>query len=250
MPVLHRLAANARGRDYVCGDIHGMHGFLLSALDAIHFDKAVDRLICAGDLVDRGPDNLSVVELLEQPWFFSVMGNHERNLVRYARNECLEFDLDPWFLILPQHMRLQIGRAFSELPLAIEILTRSGMAGVVHAEVPEPLCWDEFVATLAEDCGAFQAVWGERVFQSVTKHGHVPVPVAGIERVFHGHRRPRDRVSFVVGNRHWLDTGAYEIFTRRDRPAAWYRPGLTFAEADTGIHHFVAADLSVASRVP
>lgn len=36
-----------------------------------------DLLISVGDNIDRGPESLDVLRLLNQPWFISVKGNHE-----------------------------------------------------------------------------------------------------------------------------------------------------------------------------
>jgi Calcineurin-like phosphoesterase len=73
-----RLSANTSGRDFVCGDIHGSYSCVTRFLDEIKFNKSKDRLICAGDLVDRGPCNEACLDLMFQPWFFIAKGNHEQ----------------------------------------------------------------------------------------------------------------------------------------------------------------------------
>ena len=37
----------------------------------------LDYFISVGDNIDRGPESLNVLRLLNQPWFTSVKGNHE-----------------------------------------------------------------------------------------------------------------------------------------------------------------------------
>ncbi len=68
---------NLKGRDFVVGDLHGHFRALNALLEQVNFNASVDRLFSVGDLVDRGPDSLDCVYLLEQPWFYSVLGNHE-----------------------------------------------------------------------------------------------------------------------------------------------------------------------------
>lgn len=68
---------NTKGRDFVIGDLHGMHSLLIKLLEHIKFDAACDRMFSVGDLVDRGEDSLSCLRLLDQPWFHPVMANHE-----------------------------------------------------------------------------------------------------------------------------------------------------------------------------
>ena len=41
------------------------------------FCPETDLLISVGDNIDRGPESLNVLRLLNQPWFISVKGNHE-----------------------------------------------------------------------------------------------------------------------------------------------------------------------------
>lgn len=76
-----RLAANLLGRDFVVGDLHGSYRALTGALAYHAFDPKRDRLLCAGDLADRGMSPLDCLSLLRQPWFHCVKGNHEQLLI-------------------------------------------------------------------------------------------------------------------------------------------------------------------------
>jgi serine/threonine protein phosphatase 1 len=76
-PVVQYLPENTQGRDFIVGDIHGTTELLGKILNHVNFDKNVDRLISVGDLVDRGPDSIGALKLLDQPWFHCVLGNHE-----------------------------------------------------------------------------------------------------------------------------------------------------------------------------
>jgi serine/threonine protein phosphatase 1 len=82
---ISNLGANLLGSDYVCGDIHGSLSCVQNFLKEVHFDKSKDRLICAGDLIDRGPESEACLDLLDEPWFFSVFGNHEQLMVDFFR---------------------------------------------------------------------------------------------------------------------------------------------------------------------
>lgn len=78
-----RLPRNTCGRDLVVGDLHGHLDLLEKELLRISFDPACDRLLSVGDLIDRGPDSLGTLALLEEPWFHCVLGNHELMLLNY-----------------------------------------------------------------------------------------------------------------------------------------------------------------------
>lgn len=75
--------ANLQGRDFVVGDLHGSLSLLERALRGVDFDPATDRLFSVGDLVDRGEDSFGCLKLLQEPWFFAVMGNHEEMMLDY-----------------------------------------------------------------------------------------------------------------------------------------------------------------------
>jgi serine/threonine protein phosphatase 1 len=78
-----RLPRNLLGRDFVVGDLHGHRGALEAQLEWLGFDPQADRLFSVGDLIDRGPDSLGTLGLLEQPWFHAVLGNHELMLLHW-----------------------------------------------------------------------------------------------------------------------------------------------------------------------
>lgn len=87
MPIkVFRLPENNRGRDYVVGDLHGEIKQLQQTLAGIEFDPTVDRLFSVGDLIDRGPDCLETLHLLDEPWFFPVQGNHETYMIDVVLN--------------------------------------------------------------------------------------------------------------------------------------------------------------------
>jgi len=70
------------GRVIVIGDVHGCIDELQRLID--HLRPGVgDRVICTGDIVNRGPDSRSVLALLSELGAQSVIGNHERRLLQY-----------------------------------------------------------------------------------------------------------------------------------------------------------------------
>jgi serine/threonine protein phosphatase 1 len=78
-----RIAANAKGRDLVVGDLHGHRSLLENALEAMAFDPRRDRVLSVGDLIDRGPESLATLSLIDEPWFHAVLGNHELMLLNF-----------------------------------------------------------------------------------------------------------------------------------------------------------------------
>lgn len=71
---------------YIIGDVHGCYEDLMRLLERIQFDAKRDRLIFVGDLINRGPDSLSVlrfVRLLGDSASM-VLGNHDISFIAYA----------------------------------------------------------------------------------------------------------------------------------------------------------------------
>jgi putative phosphoesterase len=61
----------------IISDIHGDYAALKSALDRLDNYHHVDRIICAGDLVGRGPQPEEVVTLIRERGIPTVRGNHD-----------------------------------------------------------------------------------------------------------------------------------------------------------------------------
>jgi serine/threonine protein phosphatase 1 len=84
--VIRSLLTNCHGKDYVVGDLHGCYDLLQRVLDEVSFNKTHDRLFSVGDLIDRGPDSLACLQLLAEPWFFAVKGNHEDLMLEFFQS--------------------------------------------------------------------------------------------------------------------------------------------------------------------
>ena len=73
---------------FVVGDIQGCYQELNDLLDKISFDTASDQLWVAGDLINRGPDNLKTINLLRQlPNTRIVLGNHDLHFLAVATTD-------------------------------------------------------------------------------------------------------------------------------------------------------------------
>lgn len=61
----------------VIADIHGDYAALQTALDRLDHYHHVDQILCAGDLVGRGPEQEKVVEVIRERGIPTVKGNHD-----------------------------------------------------------------------------------------------------------------------------------------------------------------------------
>ena len=256
-PGIMRLRRNECGRDLIVGDLHGMRELLETELERIEFDKSRDRLICVGDLIDRGPDSLGTLRLLSEPWFVSVMGNHDfaaalncmamRAPVSAEGYMEMRILPEPWLLGLGNVEEREIVDRVSRLPLVIEISAGRDIAGVVHAEVPPAFSsWESFIEWVERQSSeqekrdwSAQLLWG-RSYASLEgapdpAHSHGTALLPGVTSLFHGHTIAMENGfrPWCVGNRHHIDTGAYLLHTTGQSPASSTRsegPQLTIMD--------------------
>ena len=67
---------------YVIGDIHGCFDQFVDLLKKINYKKDEDKIILVGDLVNRGPDSLSVLNYcMADSNITTVLGNHDLYLL-------------------------------------------------------------------------------------------------------------------------------------------------------------------------
>ncbi|WP_439954880.1 metallophosphoesterase [Klebsiella pneumoniae] len=201
---------------WAVGDLHGCYTNLMNRLDAVGFDPAQDLLVSVGDLVDRGPENVECLDLINLPWFRTVRGNHEQMMLDaiaagYGSKEIhwrqnggsWYYFLDPEQEILAKSLIPKV----AALPLIIEV-TKGGKKFVIcHADYPSGEY--EFGKELDPEL----VIWNrERVSVSMDLVGKVPETdlfIPGADLFIFGHTPARQPMRF--SNQLYIDTGA--VFT-------------------------------------
>lgn len=202
---------NRLGRDFVVGDLHGMFDHLRALMAEVGFDGDRDRLFSVGDLVDRGPGSARALEWLGEPWFHACRGNHEQFVIDSVdpgqRDFWVACNGGAWWLDLAPAEQDRFRNAFGRMPLALEIETRHGRVGVVHADVPPLIAWDEFVRRLrrGDRDSAFHAMWSR---ERIGDPDGTRVP-GRVDRIYCGHTPARRTLR--RGNVYYIDTGAVYV---------------------------------------
>jgi predicted phosphodiesterase len=198
------LPENTQGQDFFVGDLHGRYDPLMAQLGQVGFDFRCDRLICVGDLVDRGEQSEQVVGLLDQAWFFSVRGNHDQFILDqyeperimlngdYANYSAREihkimaaFESD-WFYALDASQQDAIAHKLMPLPYVLVVPIAGYRIGVCHAAVPSAYReWADFMADLPQRNTRELTIRLRKVAQNLAK-GKDRV-LSGIDYTLHGH---------------------------------------------------------------
>lgn len=184
--LVKRYPINEEGRDYGVGDIHGYFNVLDQLLEEVGFDKRKDRLFGVGDLVDRGPYSIRFSDYIFQPWAGFVRGNHEQiQLQRSHENSYRVQNGGQWFVNEWIDSQNEIRLLLGQLPVAMEVQTKHGLVGFVHANVPWD-DWGEFTRSLVDwrDEVVNYATWDRSRWRYKSRESE---PVKGVHHVFVGH---------------------------------------------------------------
>lgn len=137
------------GRDFILPDLHGRRDELEDLLKARGFSRTRDRLFSVGDLIDRGAQSIECLELLGEPWFFSVLANHECMMLSAlcGRESRLHGPVDwfknggAWFADLSREAKDRLARTLAHViqqPLVRVVPHAAGTFNVAHAMLADP----------------------------------------------------------------------------------------------------------------
>jgi bis(5'-nucleosyl)-tetraphosphatase (symmetrical) len=75
-----------KSRTVIISDIHGCIDEFTELLKLVNAKSSHVRVICLGDLIDRGPDSVAVVKLARKMNLESVMGNHDYKFLKWLKS--------------------------------------------------------------------------------------------------------------------------------------------------------------------
>ena len=228
------LFKNNKGRDFVCGDLHGCFNLLDKNLDALNFDPLKDRLFSVGDIIDRGEDSPNALQYLQQDWFYCIRGNHEQMLIDWcketintSRIEAFLFHMQNGGIWVADYLGIHIQEladvivndvhvlekypllrqwleALEALPYAIEIKSDGKKIGLIHAEIPDNIPWSSLEAELDKDNVRHSCLYSRKRIRALLPGRY---RIKEVDEVYCGHTivsSPK-----TIGNVHYIDTGAF-----------------------------------------
>ena len=199
---------NLEGSDYVVGDIHGQFHLLERVLLAVGFNDSKDRLFCLGDLIDRGRRSKLFTQYLAYPWLFSSVGNHEAMLMKFGSDSInAQRSWYPnggwWWEYMDDSYKQQAKAVVRDsMYSAISVEAGGRRYGLVHADVPLGISWDQLCSELSTN-----TTYQTTVLWSRSRIQHrIEEKVEGVDLVFCGHTPVRKPLS--LGNVLFIDTGS------------------------------------------
>lgn len=205
MSVYQRINGADWRNIWVVGDLHGCYTNLMGKLGEIDFDPALDLLISVGDLVDRGSENVECLDLINQPWFRSVRGNHEQMMLDALVNGGSfghwMANGAGWWHQLNTEQEVQLNYLLpkvSALPLIIELVTNDKKVVICHADYPK----NEYV--FDKPVQEEMVIWNrERISDS---QDGLAKEITGADLFIFGHTPARKPLKYA--NQMYIDTGA------------------------------------------
>jgi len=228
------LFGNHKGRDFVCGDIHGCFDLLEERMAEVRFNPKKDRLFSVGDMIDRGTNSAKALSYIGQKWFYCIRGNHEQMFLDWIMTD------KPMQIYNAFHLHIQNGGewvadflgvslrqlgvdiengedinklypklrlwidALKNLPYAIEIKTAHKTTGLVHAEIPQEIPWASLEAESHKNNIANSLLFSRKY---INGRKFKQYQIKGIDEIFCGHTIV-DRIT-RTHNIYYIDTGAY-----------------------------------------
>lgn len=203
--IYERIDGSRYRNIYVVGDLHGCYNRLISQLEELIFDRKRDLLVSVGDLIDRGPQNVECLDLITEPWFKSVRGNHEQMAIDALSGKgdvnLWFYNGGAWFFQLDYDQEVLARASLSKaesLPLVIEVTTKSGTIVVSHADYPSNEY--EFGKSISHS----EVIWSRDRFNAISD-GTVGA-IAGADQFYFGHTPTRQPARSA--NQNYIDTGA------------------------------------------
>ncbi|CAG4886324.1 metallophosphoesterase [Paraburkholderia saeva] len=198
-------SVNRKGRDFIVGDLHGCVDALRYLLREIAFDPARDRLFSVGDLVDRGTQSEEALALLDKPWFYAVLGNHEDTLCAVAEGRLRRhwwYGIGgSWAAPLSDEKLRYYAERLRTLPLVRVVGNGAERFNVLHAEffgTDDDLDVGEFSDEVRQ-----KLLWGRELALGTGN----PLSQRGLSLTYCGHTPMRELQQ--IGSQVFVDTGAF-----------------------------------------
>lgn len=212
---------------YVIGDIQGCYDEFSTLLDLIRFDPVADELWLVGDLINRGPNNLAVMDLIMSlPHVVAVLGNHDLHFVAVALGKQRQMRNDTISDLLNSPKLQEYTEYLRHLPLIHFDKNRDFV--MVHAGLPPQLD----VETCCRLAGEVEAVLRSEDHPGYFSAMYGNEPDTWSESLT-GMDRLRHITNFLTRIRFCTASGQLELTHKTEVAPVGFEPWFTFPRPDS-----------------
>ena len=230
-PSIQHVRLDNNQRVFVVGDLDGNYKGLKEAMSRVSFNPKADKLICLGDMIDRGDDSLMILELMRELNALVVLGNHEHLMIEsILNNDATAKSLwikngGAWHSSVPDEQLTSYCQWLLNQPLSIMVEYQGMKVGLSHT-LPIEWDWDKLPTDKSTIVNAL--LWDRELFTKKKS-----VMNCGVDFSIHGHNSIQ--VPIWIKNTLHIDTSYY------GRP--------TMIELHTIIETFQASKLATTSKL-
>ena len=239
--MLLELKENKLGKDYICPDIHGRFDILEATLANINFDFENDRLLCLGDIIDRGHFSHRALHFMDKKWFYTIRGNHEDMLIKSYQaifeqkfgKETGDQIVNSWLtyggawaqsigLLKDKEHFFEWYEAFDNIPYAMELKISDKTIVMSHGELPLEISWNYLKKHISDssstDGNSFRdhILWSMNIYKNYKSNQVLldsgAYDVKGVDYAFCGHVYNETKGTFVINNRIYLENNAWSDY--------------------------------------
>lgn len=212
---------------YVFGDIQGCHRELCNLLDKVKYDSASDELWFVGDMINRGPDNAGVLDLIMSlPNVKCVLGNHDLHFLAVALGKQRQFRSDTLSDLLDHPKLADYLEYLRHLPLTH--LDKERGVVMVHAGLPPQLDTETCCELGREVESMLQSDEHPDYFTAM--YGNEP---ATWDPSLTGMDRLRHITNFITRIRYCTADGRLELTHKKDIAPDGFEPWFSFPRPDS-----------------
>ena len=211
---------------YVIGDIQGCYAELVNILELVQFDSTSDELWLVGDIVNRGPENKAVLDLvMSLPNTVVVLGNHDLHFLAVALGKQRQMRKDTMTDLLTSTNLSDYIEYLRKLPLIHYDQTRN--VAMSHAGLPPQL-------DIETCCQLAQEV--EAVIKSEDHHAYFEAMYGNLPNTWSDSLRGMDRLRYITNSltriRYCNAAGKLELTHKTNVAPSGYAPWFTFPRRD------------------
>jgi bis(5'-nucleosyl)-tetraphosphatase (symmetrical) len=211
---------------YVIGDVQGCYNELRALLALVDFKPGRDQLVFAGDLINRGPNNLDTIKLLQDlPGTRCVLGNHDLHFLAVSRGHKSPSKSDTINDLLECQELSDISNWLLQQPLLLELNEFNSI--VVHAGIPHTWSIDEASQLAAEVEQALRGKQCDSFFAQM--YGNEP---SGLLPEPEDQARLRVITNYLTRMRFCNEAGELELTSKADIAPEGFAPWFTFPRLD------------------